>query len=258
VEIGDGVIGFHAGMKVYVSGTLSGTYAEYCLCSPGQVFPLPEGLDFNEGACLGVPYFTAARALFTLGNALPGETVLVHGASGGVGLACLQMAAGTGLPGTELVVYGTAGSPEGQSLVCGNGAVECFNHTDRDYPEAIRETIGAAGIHLIVEMRADLNLETDLKLLAPGGRIVVVGSRGRIEIAPRDIMASEARILGLKGGRSSTDDRRKYSQMVKNGVNAGHIKPPVSEILSLEDAGEAHNRVMNSTHRGSIVLDLTG
>lgn len=251
-EIGEGVIGFSPGMKVYVTGTVTGTYAEYCLCSPTGVFPLPENLNWSEGASLGIPYFTAARALFTLGHASPGEIVFVHGSSGGVGLACLQLAAGNGLE-----IYGTAGSDEGRSLVLKNGASACFNHNDSEYLEAFRETLRNRAVDLVVEMRAELNLENDFKLLSSGGRIVVVGSRGRIEIAPRDIMTSEITVTGLKGNLSTAEDRRVYSSLIAESAGSKKLRPPIAAAFPMERAGKAHKQVMKGPHYGNIVLEIS-
>lgn len=250
-DVGDGVIGYAGGDRVYVAGSVTGTYAEYCLCSPGQVFPLHEKLDWAEGACLGVPYFTAARALFTRGGASPGESVLVHGASGGVGLACLQLAAPRGI-----TVYGTAGSGEGEALVRKNGAAECFSHRDSGRFEAVREATGGPGVNLIVEMLADVNLDDDLKILAPGGRVVVVGSRGRIEISPRDLMSSESVVMGVRMPMATLEERREYARYIDEGVLSGSVRPPVAAGYSLEEAGEAHRKVMKGPHSGNVVLEI--
>lgn len=250
-DVGDGVIGYAGGEEVYIAGSVTGTYAEYCLCSPGQVFPLPEKLDWAEGASLGVPYFTAARALFTRGGASPGESVLVHGASGGVGLACLQLAAPR-----SITVYGTAGSREGEALVRKNGAAECFSHRDPGRFKAIREATGGSGVNLIVEMLANINLDGDLKILAPGGRVVVVGSRGRIEISPRDLMNSESVVMGIRMPLATLEERREYARLIDEGVQSGSVRPPVVAVYSLEEAGEAHKTVMKGPHAGNVVLEV--
>lgn len=250
-EVGEGIIGFKAGMRVYVAGTVSGTYAEYCLCSPGQVFPLPAGLNWSEGASLGTPYFTAARAMFTMGRASPGDTVLINGGSGGVGLACLQLAAGKGLE-----IYASAGTAAGTSMVLRNGAHVCYDHNDPDYFRLMKESVGAGGFDLIVEMRAELNLEHDLNLLSSGGRVVVVGSRGRIEIAPRDLMALENTVVGLRTSRATTDERRNYAALIEEGVGTKKFKPPIAAVFPLEKAADAHALVMNGPHCGNIVLEI--
>lgn len=249
-EVGDGVIGFDIGMRVYCAGSITGTYAEYGLCAPNQLFRLPDELNWSEGASLGVPYFTAARALFTRGAASAGDVVLIHGASGGVGSACLQLAAGKGM-----TVFGTAGSTDGAALVALSGA-RCFDHHDPGRFEAIREASGGRGVDLIIEMLANVNLDADLKLLSPGGRVVVVGSRGRIEISPRDLMNVEGDIRGLKMPTAGPEDRRDYAKMIEKAIRDGHLKPPIAGEFFLGEAGAAHESIIDRPHSGHLVLVL--
>ena len=100
------------GQRVYFSGCLTGSAAEYTMCNAAQIHPLPDCLSFDQGACLGVPYTTAYRALFGRARAQEGNTVMIHGASGGVGLACVQLCVAHNID-----VVGTAGSEEGMLLV---------------------------------------------------------------------------------------------------------------------------------------------
>src|SRR5437773_1389936 len=109
---GDATDQFPLGDRVYTSGSITGTYAELTLCDAADVHPLPKQISFAQGAALGVPYATAYRALFHRAEARAGETVLIHGASGGVGLAAVQFARSAGL-----TVIGTAGSDGGSKLV---------------------------------------------------------------------------------------------------------------------------------------------
>jgi len=251
VSVGPGVRGFETGMRVYTAGTVTGTYAEFCLGEVERTFPLPDGLDWAQGASLGVPYFTAARALFTRGRAAAGECVLIHGATGGVGLAALQL-----LRSGEYRVFGTAGTESGAALVEDQGA-RCFDHRDPGRFDAIRRAAGE-GVDLIVEMLADANLDGDLKILAPGGRVVVVGSRGRIEIAPRNLMGVEGAVLGVRMPRSAPEDRREYARRIKDGVASGTVNPVVARRFPMTDGPEAHRAVMTAGHRGNIVLNVGG
>ena len=141
---------------------------------------------------MGVPYGTAYRALFQRGHAQAGETVLVHGASGGVGVACVQFARAAGL-----TVIGTGGSEKGRALVAEQGAHHVVDHRAADYEKQIMSIVEGRGVNLVMEMLANVNLAKDLTMLAPGGRVVVIGNRGSIEINPREAMAREAAILGL-------------------------------------------------------------
>lgn len=139
-------------------------------------------MSFGQGAAVNVPYATAYRALVQKAKARPGQTVLVHGASGGVGIAAVQIAAALGLK-----VIGTASTKEGQELVRQQGAHAVFNHRDGDYIEHIKQsTHEGAGVDIVVEMIANVNLVSDLNVIKRGGTVVIVGSRGEIDkFAPR-------------------------------------------------------------------------
>jgi NADPH2:quinone reductase len=174
------------GDRVFVTGSSTGTYAELALCNATQVFPLPEKLGFQQGAAIGVPYGTAYRALFTRGGAKAGETVLVHGASGGVGVASVQLAREAGLR-----VIGTASTERGKKLVKEQGAVEVLDHSNPDYLKQLMDLTGGKGVELIMEMAAHINLGKDLTVLAKRGRVIVIGNRGPVEINARDTMARD-------------------------------------------------------------------
>ncbi|HQZ98081.1 MAG TPA: NADPH:quinone reductase, partial [Pyrinomonadaceae bacterium] len=120
--VGEGVTQFKPGDRVYTANTVTGTYAEYAICNKVDLGRLPDNVSCEKGACIWTPYATAYRALFQKAEAVFGETVLVHGASGGVGLAAVQWAKGSGLN-----VIGTASSPEGKKLVADNGADAVFD-----------------------------------------------------------------------------------------------------------------------------------
>ncbi|XP_036206191.1 quinone oxidoreductase isoform X2 [Myotis myotis] len=190
--VGENVSAFKKGDRVFTAGTISGGYAEFAVAADDTVYTLPEKLDFKQGAALGVPYFTAYRALLHSARGKAGESVLVHGASGGVGLAACQIARAYGLK-----VLGTAGTEEGKNIVLRNGAHEVFNHREVNYIDKIKKSVGEKGIDIIIEMLANVNLSNDLNLLSYGGRVIIVGSRGPIEINPRDTMAKETSIIGV-------------------------------------------------------------
>ncbi|EYC02605.1 hypothetical protein Y032_0099g3204 [Ancylostoma ceylanicum] len=182
-QVGEDVTHVKVGDRVYFLANHTGSAAEYCLTD--KVFPLPFDVTFQEGACLGIPYMTAHRALFLLGHLKKGQRVLVHGASGGVGLAAVQMAANFGA-----VVVGTAGTEEGIELVKKNGARDVFNHRVHRYSSKMKKSY-PDGFDLIVEMAAHLNLGIDLDLLAHNGKVAVVGSRGEVTVDPRAFMKDE-------------------------------------------------------------------
>jgi NADPH:quinone reductase len=247
--IGDGVSGFSKGERVYVAGSLSGTYAELALCTAAQVHPLPQKVTFDQGAALGVPYGTAYRALFICGRGTAGETVLVHGASGGVGIAAVQMARAAGL-----VVIGTAGSTRGREMVMAEGAHHVLDHHAPDYLEQLKTITGGRGVDVILEMLANVNLAKDLPLLAKHGRVVVIGSRGSIEINPRETMIRDASIVGMSLQNASPSELTLIHAALVAGLENSTLRPIVGQQLPLAQAPRAHHAVMEPGAYGKIVL----
>ena len=247
--VGDGVRGVTAGDRVYTSETVTGAYAELALCDAARVHPLPGSVSYAQGAAVGVPYATAWRALFQRTRAVPGETVLVHGASGGVGIAAVQIARAAGLR-----VFGTAGTDEGIVLVLRERAHAVFDHRSAGYmEEAVRET-GGRGFDVILEMLANVNLGRDLKALAMGGRVVVIGSRGTVEIDPRDTMARDASVVGMSLFNMTDADRAVVHAALVAGLENGTLRPVIGRELPLSAAPESHVAVMSPGARGKIVL----
>ena len=237
------------GQRVYVARSLSGTYAEQVLCKEFQTHPLPEGISFGQGAAIGVPYGAAFRALFQRAHAVAGETVLVHGASGGVGIAAVQLARAAGL-----TVIGTAGSEKGEMLVLSQGAHHVLNHHAPGYLDQLPDLTCGKGVDVVVEMLANVNLDKDLEAVAVNGRIVVIGSRGRVEIDPRTAMGKEASILGMTLFNASEKEQASMHAAFAAGMINGTMRPIVSRELPLVDAAEAHHAVMQESTFGKIVL----
>jgi NADPH:quinone reductase len=248
-SVGEGVTRVAPGDRVYAAGTISGAYAEQSLCSESQVHPLPQQVSFAQGAAIGVPYGTAYRALFQRARALPAESVLVHGASGGVGVAAVQLARSAGLE-----VIGTGGTEKGRDLVAQQGAHHVLDHRAPNYLEQVLAMTGGRGVDIILEMLANVNLANDLKTLGPGGRIVVIGSRGTIEIEPRDAMGRDAAILGMMLGNASERELSIIHAALMAGLENGTLRPVISQEMPLADAPRAHQAVMEPGAYGKIVL----
>ncbi len=244
-----GARGPAVGDRVYTSGSLTGTYAEAALCRTEQVHALPAAIGFAAGAALGVPYATAYRALFQRGQASAGDLVLVHGASGGVGLATVQFAVGAGL-----TVHGTAGSEDGRRLVAAQGAAEVVDHTAPDSAAELLALTGGRGYDVIVEMAAHASLGIDLGLLARGGRVVVVGSRGPVEIAPRELMSRDADVRGILLFVAPPAALAAAYAAVGEGLGAGRLRPLVGRELPLAEAATAHREIMAGPAVGKLVL----
>jgi NADPH:quinone reductase len=248
-SIGPGVKHRKTGDRVYISWSLTGTYAEKVLCTEAQTHPLPKGISFAQGAAIGVPYGAAYRALFQKAHALPGENLLVHGASGGVGIAAVQLARAAGLR-----VIATAGSDQGRQLVLEVGAHEVLDHHQANHLVQTGEFTCGLGLDVILEMLANVNLSDDLGALANGGRVVVIGSRGRVEIDPRDAMGREAVIMGMTLFNASERELGSMHAAFVAGLENGTLRPVVSRELTLAEAAVAHHAVMETSTLGKIVL----
>ena len=235
------------GDRVYTAGTISGAYAQLALCDAAQVYPLPDHLTFAQGAALHVPYATAYRALFDRSHARAGQTVLVHGASGGVGLAAVQFAAAAGL-----TVYGTAGTERGRLLVREQGAAHVFDHKAPGYLDELLKLTDGRGVDLILEMLANVNLGKDLTVLATDGCIVVIGSRGEVQVNPRLLMRAEGSIVGVMGG--SPEAYARAHAAIGAGLRAGTLRPIVGRELPLAQAPQAHHAIIEATACGKLVL----
>jgi NADPH2:quinone reductase len=249
VSAGEGVARVAPGQRVYAAGSLTGTYAELTLCDESQCHPLPDRLSFAQGAGVFTPYATAYRALFQRAQARPGETVLVHGASGGVGTAAVQLARAAGLR-----VVGTAGTEEGRALVSEQGAHEVLDHRAPDYLGRLGELTGGRGVDVILEMLANVNLDKDLGVLAKGGRVVVIGSRGTVEINPRAAMTRDAAVLGMTLFNTTPQELASIHAALGAGLEAGTLRPVVGRELPLAEAARAHEEVLRPGARGKIVL----
>ena len=248
-SVGDGVTGVKVGARVYLSGTISGAYAEQALCLEEQAHPLPEKISFAQGAAINVPYATAYRALFQLAKATPGETVLIHGATGGVGIAAIQLARAAGMQ-----VIGTGGTERGRNLAIEQGAHHVLDHRAPNYLDEIRPLTQGRGVDVILEMLANVNLDMDLKALAMGGRVVVIGSRGRIEIDPRDAMTRDASILAMLLFNISQTQASSIHAALVAGLENGTLRPVVGKEIPLAEAPRAHREIMEPGTYGKIVL----
>ncbi|HEU0274588.1 MAG TPA: NADPH:quinone reductase [Candidatus Udaeobacter sp.] len=240
---------FKQGDRVYTAGSLSGTYAEFVLCRMDQVHRLPDNVSFAQGAAMGTPYATAYRGMFQRAEAKPGETVLVHGASGGVGTAALQLARARGLR-----VLGTAGSNEGCKHAREEGAHEVFDHSAPDHFEQIMKATGGRGVDVIVELLANVNLGKDLTIMAKGGRVAIVGSRGRVEIDPRDTMQRDLDLRGMVLPNTPPAQMASIHAALVAGLENGTLRPVIAKEFPLAEAAEAHRAVLESGAVGKIVL----
>ena len=247
--VGSAVTGVKAGDRVYVGGTVSGAYAERSLCEQTQVHPLPASVSFAQGAAMNVPYGTAFHALIHRGHGEAGETVLVHGASGGVGIGAVQIARARGM-----TVIGTAGTERGRRLVQEQGAHHVVDHTAAGYLDEVLRLTGGRGVDVVLEMLANVNLQKDLGIIAMQGRIVVIGNRGTTEINARAAMNKNAAILGMALYHASPAQVVGIHAALVEGLSNGTLRPVIAQELPLGQAARSHEVVMEAGHHGKIVL----
>src|SRR3954470_539484 len=255
--VGANVKRYKAGDRVFIHGTAAehthghygGAYAQKAVCNLDHLYRLPAQISFGQGAAMGVPYATAYRALFHRAQTKPGETVLIHGATGGVGLAATQIAHAHGI-----TVLGTGGTESGLTSVRESGADAVFNHTAAGYLDEIMKATGGRGVDVVLEMAAHVNLDKDLGLITNRGRIVVIGNRGRTEIDARQAMGKDATILGMTLFNISDPDMASINAYMVAGLANGTLKPVVGREFALADAAKAQEAVMEAGAHGKIVL----
>jgi len=247
--VGRGVKKVKIGDRVYTAKTISGAYAEYALTDESQVHSLSEKISFSQGAGLWVPYGTAYTALHHHAHARASETLLIHGASGGVGTAAIQLGRAMGM-----TVLGTAGTTRGMELVLKEGAHHAFDHSKTEHSEEILKCTGGRGVDVILEMAAHLNLAVDLKLLAINGRVIVIGNRGDITINARDLMSRRSSACGFTLWAATELELADIHAGIAAGLENGTLRPIVGKEIPLKDAAQAHKDVLAPGSFGKIVL----
>ena len=248
-SIGAGVNHVAEGDRIYTASSITGTYAERTLCNAAQVHTLPEKISFSQGAAINTPYSAAYNALFHRAKAVPGEVVLVHGATGGVGIASVQWARATGL-----TIIATGGTQKGRRLLTEQGAHYVLDHKAQNHFEETLTLTNGHGVDVILEMLANVNLGKDLKVLAMNGRVVTIGSRGPVEINPRDAMTRSASVLGMLLMSASEREIFSIHAAIRAGLENDTLQPVVGQELTLTETARAHRLLMESSAYGKIVL----
>lgn len=251
--LGPAVDGLAVGDRVWVCTMplrTTGTYADSIDCDQRAVHPLPDHLSFEQGAALGIPYITAHRALIQRGAAARAEIVLVHGASGGVGTAAVQLARSIGMR-----VIATASTVEGRTLLRQLGADFTLDHSAEGYLDAVDHITGGRGVDLIIEMMAGTNLEKDLSILGHRGRVVVVGSRTPITITPRLLLRRDLDVRGMALWNMTKAEITASLDEISRLLDSRALIPVVGQRLPLTDASVAHRTLVESGRSpGKVVL----
>ncbi|WP_124067108.1 NADPH:quinone reductase [Clostridium sp. E02] len=253
--LGENVNHLRIGDRVFVAALLArhntGTYAEKVVCDANSVYKLHESVSFQEGASLGIPALAAYRGLFHRAKIKPGETVLIHGASGGVGIFAVQMASSIGAN-----VIGTANTDVGKGLVLAAGAKYAINHLTENTVCEILALTNNKGPDVIFESLANINLVTDLRVIAKYGRIVIVGNRGSLKFEPRLAMIKEADILGMALVNAPDHEYKESLYAIEGFLKSGILRPQIGTVFKLKDARDAHEQIISKNAMGKIILSI--
>lgn len=253
-QVGEGVPDAWLGQRVWCYGAQSyrpfGTAAEYTVLPLGQVVPLPDGVPFEQGACLGIPAITAHRAVHIAGP-VAGRTVLVQGGAGAVGLSAVQLAHHAGAR-VVATVRRTADEP----LARASGAHEVVVTTDRNVVELVR-ALAPDGVDHIVEVAFAANLAVNTEVLALGGSIAAYATDDPAPVLPFwELLFKNARIFLVGSDDVPLEAKRAAAQGANAAFKAGWKGYEIAESLPLAEIARAHELVDRPTKRGRVVLTL--
>ena len=256
-ELGPNVTDFKTGERV-MSLVGGGGYAEYATAYASHLIRIPQSMTFEEAACVCETYITAYLNIFMLGRLQHTETVLLHGGGGGVNTAAIQLCKNLT---PEVTVIVTA-SPGKINRVKTLGADQVIDYKNEDFAKAVRTVTQKKGANVVLDHIGGAYLKQNLKCLAVGGRLVIIGlmggSKSEINLAP--LMVKRQQILGSVLRSRPVDEKtsitEQFSQDVLPLFSKGHIKPLIHQILPLEQVAEAHRIMETSAHFGKIVLTL--
>jgi len=255
VEAGAAVSRWKPGDRVcaLVNG---GGYAQYCIAEEPITLPVPAGFDLKQAACLPETFFTAWFNVFMIGRLAPGEWLLVHGGSSGVGTTAIQLGKAEGAK-----VLATAGSAAKCEACVRLGAAKAINYREQDFVAAVKEATGGHGADVILDMAGTAYATRNLDAVALDGRIVhVSGGEGAVYSAPLSaIMAKRALVTGSQLRASTLQNKTEIARQLLERVwpRLGKtITPVLDSVLPLEHAVEAHARMESSAHIGKILLEV--
>ncbi|MBD1387667.1 NAD(P)H-quinone oxidoreductase [Mucilaginibacter rigui] len=255
-EVGTDVTRWVVGDKVCAL-VIGGGYAEYCTAPEGQCLPVPESLSFAEAASLPETFFTVWSNVFDRGQLKPGETLLVHGGSSGIGVTAIQMAAALGS-----TVYVTAGSDEKCKFCEDLGAGKAINYKHGNFSEAITTLTGNKGVDVILDMIGGDYTTPNIKSLANDGRLVFINTmKGKnVEIDLAEVMRKRIYITGSTLRPRDVAFKSAIAQNLEKHIwpflASGKIKPVIYKIFPAAKAAEAHRLMESSEHMGKIVLSF--
>jgi putative PIG3 family NAD(P)H quinone oxidoreductase len=254
--VADDVKAWSVGDRVcaLVSG---GGYAEFCSAPAPQCLPIPAGLDLVQGAAIPETFFTVWTNVFERGRLAPGESILIHGGSSGIGTTAIQLARAFGAR-----VLATAGSDEKCSACRTLGADVAINYRTTDFVTAVRETTAGRGVDVVLDMVGGEYLQRDIDCLARDGRLVQIGFLGgaKSEINMGPVLQRRLWITGSTLRARSIPEKAAIARAVQEHVwpllEAGTVRVPIHATFPLQQAAEAHRMMESSSHIGKLVLTV--
>ena len=257
VALGAGVRGLAIGDSVCALCD-GGGYAEYTVAKAGQVLPLPDGLDFEQGAALPEGLFTIWHNIFRVAGLGPAESVLLHGGTSGVGTLALQVLRSLGHP-----VFATCGTPEKVGVALRLGATRAFDYTTDDFVAGVLDATRQRGVDMVLDMSGGRYSVQNLKAMARRGRLVHLspGKDAEFRVPLRDIMTKELRITGTALRPLPNDEKNLIATELRRALwpllESGAIKPVLHRLRPLAEAADAHAEMEAGQHIGKLVL-MTG
>ncbi len=254
VEVGAEVRDFRPGDRVMCHS--AGSYAEYAVADYGRAVPIPPGLSFEQAATLPIGLNTLHNALVTRGRLQPGESVLIQGASSGVGLIGLQIAK---LEGAGLVI-GSSTNEARRGRLKEFGADLAVDTRDPSWPKQVLEATGGKGVDLIADMVSGPTVNPAMEAMAIRGRIVNIGRLGGMTGDFDFDLHARKRIeyIGVTFRTRTIDEVREIVTAMRadlsNALNAGKIRLPIDATYPLAEAAAAHERMRTNQHFGKLLL----
>ncbi|QRM54632.1 NAD(P)H-quinone oxidoreductase [Sinorhizobium sp. BG8] len=257
VEIGEGVTAWNIGDKVCALAN-GGGYAEYCVVPAGQTLPFPKGYDAVKAAALPETFFTVWANVFMMAGLQPGESVLIHGGTSGIGTTAIQLATAFGAR-----VYATAGSDAKCQACLDLGAQRAINYRNEDFAAVIAEETGKKGVDVILDMIGAAYFDRNLQSLARDGRLSIIAFLGgtfveKVSLAP--IMLKRLRVTGSTLRPRTAAEKRDIRDALLTDVwpllDEGRLAPVIHAVFPLAEAAAAHRMIEHGQHIGKIVLAM--
>jgi len=256
VACGEGATDFAPGDRV-MALVASGGYAEYAVVAQDNAIPVPQGLSMVEAGAIPETYFTVWTNMFDRGGLQPGETVLIHGGSSGIGTTAIQLAKAFGA-----TVFVTAGSQEKCAACLKLGADRAINYRDEDFVAVAKEATDGKGVPLIIDMVGGDYIGRNYDAAAIEGRIVQIAflKGGMAEVDFRRLMVKRLHHTGSTLRPRSVAQKAEIAHSLREKVvpllAEGRCKPIIDSTFKLEDVSKAHARMDSSAHIGKIVLTM--